>query len=122
MSYDIALGVKVADLDNVFAVVAEPEYASPTYNLGTMFREATGWDFEQGKWYKCEEVLPKIQHGISELKFKRSQYERYNAENGWGTTESALSALESLEECIKQTCVEGDGYTDVPLSHLWVKW
>ena len=122
MSYDLALGVKVAELDNVFAEIATPEYDQPTYNLGKMFRKATGWDFNQGEWYRCEEVLPKIQHGISELKFHRSAYKKYDAPNGWGTTDSALQTLESLEDCIMRTCAEGEGYTDVPLSHLWVKW
>ena len=47
MSYDIRLGVKVEGGDNLFAVIAEPRLDSPTYNLGTMFRECTSWDFEQ---------------------------------------------------------------------------
>ena len=72
MSYDIRIGVRVEGAPGCYAVIAEPEYSSPTYNIGDMFRACTGWNFEQGEWYKVSEVLPLIQHGISELTHLRS--------------------------------------------------
>ena len=36
MSYDLRLGVKLADTD-IIAVIAEPECSGPTYNLRDMF-------------------------------------------------------------------------------------
>lgn len=121
MSYDLRLGVKVQDTD-IIAVIREPELHSPTYNLGEMFRACTGWDFKQGEWYKCSEVLSLIEHGIKELATNRKEYEQYNAPNGWGTTQSAYEALVSLRDCIYQTTA-GDLYWEtIPLECLWVCW
>lgn len=122
MSYDIRFGVKVAGADDLFVEIGRPPYDSPTYNLGTMFRKCTGWDFSQGKWYNVAEVLPLIQHGINELKFNPGEYRQYNAPNGWGTVESALEALQSLEDGIRRMTVS-DGWTEViPPEFLYVKW
>ena len=51
MSYDLRIAVKVDGCDK-FAQIAEPEYSSPTYNLGKMFRACTGWDYKQGEYYR----------------------------------------------------------------------
>ena len=121
MSYDIRLGVKVDGTD-IIAVIEEPTYHSPTYNLGVMFRACTGWDFEQGKWYLASEVWPLIEHGISELRMNGKKYDKYNPENGWGSRETALKALESLSECIQHT-VEGDwSWNQIPADKLYVSW
>lgn len=121
MSYDLRIGVKVEGTD-IIAVISEPEQSSPTYNLGTMFRKCTGWDFEQGKWYMVKDVLPLIEHGIKELHINRGEYKQYDAPNGWGTTSSAIEALESLRDCI-YGIISGDvGWQTVPEEHLWVAW
>ena len=123
MSYDICLGVKVEGADDLYAVIAEPEYSSPTYNIGKMFRACTGWDFKQGVWYKVSEVLPLIQHGISELELHEPKYRKYNSPNGWGTTESALEALQSLEACIRENAPESSiTWNDIPLDLMYVRW
>ena len=88
MSYDLRIGVKVENTD-IIAVIDEPERNSPTYNLGKMLRACTGWDFDQGEWYKVSEVLPLIEHGVKELYINEDAYKQYNAPNGWGTTISA---------------------------------
>lgn len=123
MSYDLQIGVKVEGLD-VIAVIDEPEYSSPTYNIGTMLRKCTGWDFEQGKWYRVSEVWPMIEHGISELHMNVSEYKKYNAPNGWGNTSSALETLESLSKCIRDNTGQGDWskWQEIPADHLWVRW
>ena len=120
MSYDLRIAVKVQDTD-IYAVIAEPEYSSPTYNIGEMFRKATGWDFEQGKWYKVSDVLPLIEHGIHELRYKEDKYRQYDSPNGWGTTQSARKALESLATCIENQ-TNGWGWQQIPLEHLYVAW
>ena len=121
MSYDLRIGVKVADTD-IIAVIDEPEYDSPTYNLGKMFRECTGWNFKQGEWYRVSEVLPLIEHGVKELTINRKQYKQYDAPNGWGTTESALEALTSLRDCIYGNIAGDRGWQSVPAEYLWVSW
>lgn len=123
MSYDLRIGVKVEGLD-VIAVIDEPEYDSPTYNLGDMFRKCTGWDFEQGKWYNVKEVRPKIRHGIEELKNSPKKYKRLEPKNGWGSIGAALEALESLEKCIAENIGESfwGKWQEIPEEHLWVRW
>lgn len=121
MSYDLRIGVKVENTD-IIAVIEEPEYKSPTYNLGTMFRACTGWDFKQGEWYKCSDVLPLIENGIKELCINKKKYMKYNAPNGWGTTSSALEALQSLRDCIYGICAGDVGWQAIPLEHLYVSW
>ena len=121
MSYDLRLGVKVEGAD-IIAVIGEPEYPSPTYNLGKMFRACTGWDFKQGEWYRVSEVWPKIEHGISELRMHSTKYKHLEPENGWGTVSSAIKTLESLTECIRQTVDGNYSWNKIPPDKLWVCW
>ena len=122
MSYDLQLGVKVEGGDNLFVTVATPERDNPTYNLRDMFVACMDWGYRQGEWYSVPDVLPKIQHGINELKFNGAAYKKYNATNGWGTVESALLHLESLEKCIQETCVEGGKWGEIPMKLLYMRW
>ena len=122
MSYDLRLAVKVEGAENCYAVVAQPKYASPTYNIGEMFRKCTGWNFNQGEWYKVSEVLPNIRHGIEELSKHEQNYIKYNSPNGWGNTESALQALKSLEECIESQTGNGWSWNNIPPDCLYVAW
>lgn len=115
MSYDLRIAVKVDGTD-IFAEIAEPEYSSPTYNLGEMFRACMDWDYMQSEYYRCSEVIGNIERGIRELRVNKSAYAKYNPSNGWGDTNSALGALESLRECIYTQAEE------IPIEHLWVAW
>lgn len=115
MSYDIRLGVKVEGLDKIVEI-GEPELANPTYNLGQMFRACTGWDYEQGEYYKCSDVIEKIEHGIRELKTRPSAYKVLEPPNGWGTLDGAIRVLESMRACIYERAEE------IPLEHLWIAW
>ena len=49
MSYDIRFGVKVAGAEDVYAVIGEPEYDSPTYNNRDIFVKCMDWDYHQGE-------------------------------------------------------------------------
>jgi len=123
MSYDLRLAVKIEDGDKTYyPVLAMPEHHSPTYNIGTMFRKCMDWDFEQGTFYRVDEVLPKIERGIHELQFNEEAYKQYNSPNGWGNTDSALRALTSLVECIRETQQGWNCWEAMPLHLLWVAW
>ena len=117
MSYDLRVAVKVEGCDK-YAEIAEPEYANPTYNLRDMFVACMDWDYEQGKYYRCDEVLPKINHGILELETKRDKYTFYNPANGWGDIDDAYETLRSLVRCIweESECEE------IPLEYLYMCW
>ena len=123
MSYDLRLAVKVSGAEDLYAVIDEPDLSSPTYNIGDMLRACTGWEFVQSEWYKVSDVLQLIEHGIHELRFNEKEYKKYNAPNGWGTTSSALAALESLLECIMRNG-PGAGWTwhEIPLDSMYVAW
>lgn len=115
MSYDLRIAVKVRGCDR-FAVIATPEYDQPTYNLGEMFRACTGWDYHQGEYYNCAEVIGKIEQGIHELSVNRQKYKPMEPSNGWGSIASAKLALESLRDCIYEQA------EDIPIECLWVAW
>ncbi len=123
MSYDLRIGVKIAGAEDLYAVIDMPRLSSPTYNLREMFVTCMGWDYSQGKWYRVSEVLPKILRGIFELSHNPQKYRKFNAPNGWGTVSSALEALESLAECIKDNA-EGSSCTwnEIPLDLMFMRW
>lgn len=121
MSYDIQFGVKVAGAaPDTYAVVGEPEYDSPTYNLGRMFRACTGWDYTQGEWYQMDEVMPKIEHGLHELRFNAKEYKQYEPDNGWGTIGSAINCLQSIVDWF--TDPYGSRDDAIPLSCYYMRW
>lgn len=128
MSYDIRFAVKVeGGPEDCFAVIGQPEYDSPTYNLGKMFRACTGWDFEQSKFYKVSEVLPMVRHGIEELRKYPEKYKKYEPDNGWGTIGSAIKALESIVDYFGDIkymgrCLVASWNADLPLDCIWIAW
>lgn len=115
MSYDIEICVKVDGLDQ-YAMIDRPKYDSPTYNLGKMFRACMEWDYSQGEYYKCSEIIDKVEKGIRELKTNRKAYEKFNPSNGWGDIDSAIEDLESLRDCIYENAEE------IPIVHLYMRW
>lgn len=120
MSYDIRLGVMVANANGVIVPVARPEYDSPTYNLREMFVACTDWNYRQSEWYRVTDVLPKIERGIHELTFHGEAYRKYNPKNGWGNLEGALECLKSIVECIQHNT---NGWeNEIPIEHLWLRW
>lgn len=126
MSYDIAIAVKVAGAEDIYATVGEPEWRSPTYNLGKLFRACMEWNYSQSEigedgeyhtcYYKCDFALERIEQGIREIRTNRSAYVHLLPENGWGTFSSAIEALESTRECIFELA------EDIPLDCLYMKW
>lgn len=115
MSYDIRLGVKAEGLDKIIEI-DRPQYDSPTYNLGKMFRACTDWDYEQSRWYNCGIKIKNIERGIKELKIHRNKYIQYEPANGWGSIESAIRTLKSMRDCIYEQAEE------IPIEYLWIKW
>lgn len=124
MSYDIRFGVKVAGTDkDVFAIIGQPEYDSPTYNIREIFVRSMDWDYKQGEWYPMTEVMPKIERGIHELKMNACKYKQYEPSNGWGSCESALIALQSIYDFFnphEMWNLEFD--EDIPLECIYMKW
>lgn len=113
MSYDLRLCVKT-ERGNFVLTYCQPEYASPTYNLGKIFRESMGWNFKQGKEYRVDKVLDQILKGINELTHFPGKYKKYEPDNGWGSVEDALKALLSLARAIEDS--------DIALDELYVRW
>lgn len=120
MSYDLRVGVKVAGCEDLIVEIGRPTYDSPTYNLRDMFRACMDWDYEQGKWYKVSEVLPKVERGVHELAFEGKKYDKYNPENGWGSRQGALQCLESLLQCFAE--FGPNSWEPIPFEHLYMRW
>ena len=122
MSFDLKVGVQVAglpaDKPPLYVCIATPEFDQPTYNLATLFRRCTGWDFVQGTWYRASEVINLICNGIFELVYKPDVYKPFLPANGWGTIKSALDSLKSWRDTIYETAED----KEIPLDALWVRW
>jgi len=112
MSYDLEILVKIENGD--YICIIEPEYSSPTYNLGTMFRKAMKWDFKQGVVYNIDEIFENIEYGISELERFPEKYVQYEPENKWGTVNGALESLKSLKNCILEQ--------EINMKYLYMRW
>jgi len=115
MSYDITISVKVEGIDRYIGI-ATPEHDCPTYNLGDMFRACMDWDYSQGDYYKCSEIIGKIERGISELRYNRREYEQFSPPNGWGDIDGALRTLISIRKCIYEEAKR------IPIEHLYLSW
>ena len=115
MSYDLRIMVKAEGCE-AYPVIAIPTHDSPTYNLGKMFRACTDWDFKQSEKYRCDYAIEKVEHGISELRNNRSEYIKYNPDNGWGDISGAIIALESLRTCIYEQA------ENIPMYCLYMAW
>jgi len=124
MSYDIRFGVRVAGTDkDVYCVIGEPEYSSPTYNVRDIFVESMGWDYHQSEWYSMDEVMPKIKKGIENLKEHGNDYKHLEPDNGWGSVSSALTALESIYGWFYPTNIWDRKYDeDIPLNCIYMAW
>ena len=122
MSYDIRVAVKTVHPNRwgeCFAVVDSPEYDSPTYNVGRIFRKAMDWDFDQGEWYPLADVLAHIDHGIGALRNNFDAYRDMEPENKWGTVETVWECLTSWRAWIEQPY----GITDTwGIENLWWRW
>lgn len=120
MSYDIQFGVKVEGTD-IIATIDMPEYDNPTYNLREMFVACMDWDYTQGEWYRCIDVIPKFERGVFELTYKGEEYKKYDSPNGWGTVSDALKALKSVVQKAKEI-TGGFSWNEIPMEHLWIRW
>lgn len=121
MSYDIRFAVKVADHEDLYAVIGEPKYSSPTYNVGKIFRKCMDWDFEQGKWYKIQDYIPNIEKGIHEMKYNAEEYKYLEPDNGWGSTDSVLNCLQSIIEYLTEQ-LQWSWNGDIPIDCIYIAW
>ena len=124
MSYDIRFAVKVADREDLYAVIGEPERSSPTYNIGSLLRKCMDWDFTQGEWYSVTEIIPHIERGIHELTFNQTKYKSLEPENGWGDCSTALEALMSIMAWLTEewSGIKGSWNADIPLECIYMSW
>ena len=126
MSYDIRFGVKVAGApEGCYAVIGEPQYNCPTYNLRDIFVKSMDWDYKQGEWYTITEVMPKIQRGITELTMHPEKYKKLEPENGWGTIGSAVWCLKSVVDYFSPESfggLSGGWNADIPIVCIYMSW
>ncbi len=126
MSYDIRFGVKVAGITpDCIAVIGQPEYDSPTYNLRDIFVKSMDWDYTQGDWYPIVDVLPKAQRGITELTLHTDKYRPLEPDSGWGTIGSAIQCLRSIVDYFtpgNYSGLAGSWNADIPIEAIYMRW
>ena len=115
MSYNIGFYIKVDGADEYW-LIGRPDFDSPTYNLGKMFRLCMDWDFKQDEFYTCDFVFERVNHGMVELIKEEHIYREYNSPNGWGTTENAYATLKSIDAKLREISER------IPLKYVWMRW
>ena len=115
MSYSVGIYVKVEGCDK-YALIAEPFYSSPTYNLGKLFRACMDWDFNSSEYYRCDHVIEHLDRGIKELTHNPYGYAGLIPGNNWRETPSALNALLSIRDCILEQA------EDSTLDCMYMNW
>ena len=89
MSYDIRFKTKVEGI-NAFVDVGYCD-ASTTWNVREMICKSTGLEWKNCKSNGlCIDVIPHIEHGLSELENRPEKYKKYNSPNGWGNVGSTI--------------------------------
>ena len=88
-----------------------------------MIRAATGWDFEQSKFYHVTDVMPLIENGIHELRFNRAKYDKMN-DTGYGSASGAREALEDIVKWLTEDYegLRGSWNSEIPLEDIWIAW
>lgn len=116
MSYSIGIYVKVEGCDK-YAEIAYPDYSSPTYNLGKLFRTCMDWNFKISEYYRCDHVIEHLDRGIKELIHNSNKYtELIPTLNARKISSSPLNALLSIRGCILEQA------EDIPLECIYMRW
>lgn len=123
MSYDIRFGVKVEGAADVYAIIGQPKYDSPSYNIREIFVRCMDWDYEQGKWYRLDFVIPKVEGGIQELIANKHFYKQFEPDNGCGSVESAKNCLWSIYKWFyPDNEWDREWDEDIPMNCIYMKW
>lgn len=95
MGYDISFKVKVEGVD-AYVRVGNCK-ANITWNARKIIELSTGlpWENEANNGL-CLDVMPKIQHGLTELETNREKYLRYEAKNRWGTVSGTIKFFKEI--------------------------
>lgn len=116
MSYDIRFAVKAEN--GAFVVFHTPEYDTPTYNVGTIFRKAMDFDFKQGEFYRVSELIPHLIKGANEVLYHKDKYIQYEPDNGWGSVDTVRTALMSILDAIEYI----KEWHGIPLEYFYMAW
>lgn len=103
MSLDVSLYIEV-DTGGISKRNIELFEANITHNLGKMADEANIyyalWRPEEKGYKLAEDIIPVIEKGLAHMIERPDYYEKFNANNGWGTYEQFIPWIkEYLTAC-----------------------
>lgn len=121
MSYDIAFKVKVEGLKDRYVDVGECS-ANITWNLRDMIVNSTDleWKNEANNGL-CKDVIPYIVDGLYELNKYPYKYEKYEAENGWGTIEGCKRFFTTIINDWNDFCEDYSTRDLVDATYFWIE-
>jgi hypothetical protein len=124
-NYNLQLHVKAEGCD-LYPVVATPNPLYTGQEAYPVLTDCMGWNFArmvdvgEGKYktcyYRCDDVLPKIEQGLKELNYNREKYEKYEYLIGAGIIRSSLDILMNIACCIDEQA------KTIPLKSLYLSW
>jgi hypothetical protein len=112
MSYDLEFHKNVESIKTGFEDYEKAEELglfinsdlNITFNLNKMFSWALDCEYwiDEVEGFKGSEVAPKLAKAISKMLLNKSEAEKYNSPNGWGTYPNALRFLTLFcQECVE---------------------
>lgn len=118
MSYDISFKVKVEGVD-AYVEVGDCD-ANITWNVRKIIELSTGlpWLNEANNGL-CVDVIPKIEHGLKELRTHPEKYKPYEASNGWGTVNGTVYFYERILEAWHELISWHEEL--VPVATFWIE-
>jgi hypothetical protein len=89
------------------------DLGNPTYNLGAIFREATGRRFKQGEPIPAAEALRMWRVAAEDMTAHPEKYRPLEHENKWGNLDEAIRVATKCADALAE--LEADGYIEGPM-------
>jgi hypothetical protein len=85
--------------------VRETFWKNITHNLGTMARKAgiyeVLWHPNDNGQVTAKDILPRLEDGLHDLKFRPEYFSQFNSPNGWGRYEHFVPFVEAVVAACK---------------------
>lgn len=90
---------KMASEAGIYEALWRPHRLKSDYNVPEGDHEAE-YEFEKKSQTFASDIIPILEKGLADLKWRPEHYEQFNSPNGWGTYEHFVPFVEAyLQAC-----------------------
>ncbi|NCC06737.1 MAG: hypothetical protein EOM30_01515 [Clostridia bacterium] len=94
MSYDVSFKAKLDGAEQW--VYVGDDWINHTCNTSAMIKEVCGSYPSDWNGKSCEELIPVLDAGVTELMRYSQRYRQFEPSNGWGTVETTIEFLSNI--------------------------